>query len=275
MNSDERILQVFSKFHTFRRETADSFVTSRVMRHSDYVLPETFHGSKSMVFSSMADDFTCGLIGEVNRFLVGVHHADCWVRAAAECEKGERLGLLWEFAEPHLELAVGRPYSLKNQFIFAVVHLAHQANLRRDASLHDVLPSDRQIDFNALAKVDRGWISFPKFLKKLDQLNNPAFTKATNDFRHRLQHRFRLHFDTGLRNYFERTQTKTGTSYAYKAIRPLRLEILIPELYEEHKRATDLFGSYWGLLQELCTVWEKPDGAGFSTHRKSAKHSAK
>ena len=148
--SDEEMVKAFSKFIAFRREAADTFVRDRLLRHDNYSIPESFHGSKSVVFSSMADDFTRGLIGELNRFLIGINHAECWVRVVNEYPKPERLGLLWEFADPLLELSVGRSYSVRNQFIFAVTQLAHQTNMRARPRWPDKLCADDAIGFKTL-----------------------------------------------------------------------------------------------------------------------------
>lgn len=143
---------------------------------------------------------------------------------------------------------------MRNQFIFAVVHLAHQANSRKKASWQDDLPPDKSVGYKTLAKVDGGWKSFSQFLKSLEQLNARAFKdQETCNFRHSLEHRFRLHFDTGITTFFERVEQDGRVTYSCKAIPPLQLGKLIPELYKQHEKSVDVFKAYWQLLNEICS----------------------
>jgi len=255
INDDEQMMQLFAAFQAARHELADSFVRCRIIRHSHYNLKNEERPLNCLVFGSMAGDFTRGLIGEVNRFLINLHQADSWVRAIRSCEEAKRAGLLWEFADPLLELSVSRLYSLKNQFIFAAVHLIHQANSRKQQNWKDDLPPDKQIDYKVLAKIGAGWSTFPKFIDALQKLNDDKFKLLTKNFRHLLHHRFRLQLGEGLTPYFDRQQTAIGTTYTYRVSRPLQLNNLIPCLYKQHQRAADVFFAYWQLLNELNAVW--------------------
>ena len=253
---DQQMQHVFAQFWASLKQNADKSTRGKVIRHPDYGLPKRTRYSQSMVFISMSDDFTRGLIGEANRFLLNVAHAEAWVEIAQKHGDSERMGLLWEYADPHLELSVGRPYSLKNHFVFATVHLLHQSNKLTNAGWKDDLPADDRIDFKLLDKVGSNWKCFPMFKAKVEQLNTEQFKNATRNFRHRLQHRFRAHFDFGLTPFFERTETDSGVAYTYKVIPPLDLEKLIPDLYEQHQMAIEVFQAYWKLVNELCAEWD-------------------
>jgi hypothetical protein len=259
MMTEEETLQAFSKFRAVGWRTANEFVRDRILNHDKYELPEKTYPLRSIVFRQMAGDFTCDLINELNRFLVNIHHADSWIQVANDYDEPKKEALLWEFADPMLELSVGRPYSLRNQFSFAVVHLAHQSNSRIVPNWKDDLPNDREITERTLTKVSSGWKNFPSFLDCLPKLNGPEFIRITSNFRHMHQHRFRLRFGYGLTPFFERQQTDTGMTYTYKVFSPLKLETLIPELYEQHARAVDLFQAYWQLLNEFCAPWMKTE----------------
>jgi hypothetical protein len=116
MSKDKQVLHFFSRFQTLRHETAPN-IQNVILKHDDYKFPETFYGMRSIVFSCMAGDFTRGLIGELNRFVVNIHHAESWIRAANECEEGLKIGLLWEFADPFLELAIGRNSNIETRYL--------------------------------------------------------------------------------------------------------------------------------------------------------------
>lgn len=254
MISDPEMLRLYGKLLALRRETAARLSQDRIIRHSDYLLPNSYP-LNCLVFGQMTSNFTRSLIGEVNRFFIDVHHADCWIRVVSDYE--DKVSLLWEFAEPLLELSVGRPYSLKSHFSFAVVHLLNQFNSRQNKKWKDSVPDDRDIDFVYLRK-NREVLcpnrkSFDCFLEALTQLNDKTFTGATQNFRNLLQHRFRLRFDTGLTPHFERKQTKTGVSYTYKIAPPLQLDLLVPVLYGQHEQAVGVFKAYWVFLNELTS----------------------
>ncbi len=108
MTNNEEMLQLFEMFSALRHEASEKSVRSKILRHSDYAFEGRTHTNfTSFMFADMADDFTRSLIGELNRFLVNISHADWWVRVTNSCEKEKQPGLLWEFADPFLELSVG------------------------------------------------------------------------------------------------------------------------------------------------------------------------
>jgi hypothetical protein len=258
MIPDEEIIEVFKKFHAFRHGTANKFARDRIVRHSDFEFPERTHANfKSFMFFDMAGNFTRGLISELNRFLVDINHADCWFQAAQEYEEADRMGLLWEFVDPHIELSVSRPYSLKNHFVFAAVYLLHYSNQLKKINWKDDLPPDDRINFKLLDKVGLNWACFQNFKGNIELLHNKEFQNNTINFRHRLQHRFRSHFDFGLTPFIDRIKTDNGITYAFKIIPPLDLQTLIPALYKQHQIAVEVFQAYWQLVGELCFEWDK------------------
>ncbi len=250
------MLEVFKKFHALRNETAGKCAQGGIVKHSDHEFAERKHKSfKSFIFFDLAGNFTRGLINELTRFLLNINHADCWFQTAQKCPEKDRMGLIFEFADPLLELSVSRPYSLKNQFIFAAVHLLHYSNQLKQSDWKDDLPSDDKINFKQLDKVGLGWTSFQNFKDNIELLNSKNFRDSTRNFRHRLQHRFRSHFDVGLTPFIDRIRTENGVTYAFKMIPPLDLEALIPELYKQHQIAIKVFQAYWQLVNELRAGW--------------------
>lgn len=256
MIRDQEIMTVFEKFLSARRMTAETFVRERLLRHADYDLPKQSASTACEErFVLMAVQWTRGLISELNRFLININYADCWVRSVNGYGEDDRSGIICEFAEPLLELAVGRPYSVKNQFVFATAHLLNQANSQKRSNWTDHLPPDWKIGYDVLGELGRDWSKFSHFLQTLDRLNDSAFTKSTGNFRNVIQHRFRMHFDLGLTPCIDRTETNAGVMYVIGAFPPLNLDNLIPELYEQHQRALDVFRDYWQLVSELGQAW--------------------
>lgn len=256
MTDEKQMQQVFAEFLRNLKQNGDSFGKSRMLQNSDYSLPERVRYSQCMVFLYMARDSTCSLLLEVNRFLLDIAHAEAWVLTAQKYEEVERHNLLAEFADPHLELSVSRPYSLRNHFIFVAVHLLHQSNKLKKSDWKDELPPDGKINYKHLDEFGSNWIGFKNFKEKIDLLNNNEFQDATRNFRHRLQHRFRTHFDFGLTPVIERIEVKSGITYAFKTIPPLDLQALMPELYKQHQTAAEVFQAYWQLVGELCVEWD-------------------
>lgn len=259
----ETIAGAFAKVQALRRETADRLVRNKILKHADYSRSGILYGVKHGVFGHTEDGFTYGLISELNRFLRYVHHADCWIEIADKYNEDDRLQLLSEFAEPLLESSMGRPYSLKSQFVLAAARLLHQTNWLRQDWKENALPSDCRIKFRDLLRLGRGdgRKSFPQFQKSLEALCAPSFQAETKNFRHLSQHRLRLRFDIGLTPYVERSLKKGRENYVFRAIRPLELRTLIPMLYDQHEKALKVLGSYWELVNELYAEWAKNNPA--------------
>lgn len=258
MFTEETIVGAFAKVQALRHQTADKLVRSKILKHANYRRSGNLYGLKHGLFGEMEAYFRYGLINEVNRFLLEVHHADCWIQVANKYGEDARLGLLSEFADPFFELSVGRPYSLKNQFAFAALHLLHQTNSLRRNWKESILPRDRDITYNHLSTLGLGnrWKSFPLFQENLETLNNPDFVRSqTKNYRHRSQHRLRLRFDTGLTPCVERILKNGSVIYTSGVIRPLELRTLIPMLYNEHEKALKIFYAYWQLINELYAEW--------------------
>jgi hypothetical protein len=257
MSKEDRTIKFFSVFHKLRLATAKT-IREKLLKHDQYRQQKQFYGLGSMVFCEMSRDFTHGLVSELNRFLVNAHHADCWVRAANSYPENEKAGFLWEFADPFLELSVGRAYSIKNYFAFAAVHLLNQANVH-DKKAKDNLPPDRGITFEFLvkSKMGDGWKAYPLFFETLSKLNDRTFLEATRNYRNLVQHRFRPHFHTGLTTFFDRVVENGQVSYTYKAMRPMKLETVIAELYRQHEIASEAFQAYWNLTEELSVGFTK------------------
>lgn len=259
MIDDQQMVKLFSQFQSIRRGTA-SGLANRILR-LDYKLANRARAFRTMQFFEMERRYTPQLIEETNRFLVNIHHAECWFKVAQTLDEDDRVSLVWEFAEPHLELSLGRPYSVKNLFVFAVMHLLHQSDALRTTNWKDNLPCDRGINYELLEKYEPGWTqswkAFPDFMEKIKQLNDKDFEeRLSGNFRHKSQHRYRLRF-LGLTPVVARTKSDRGITYNFGYIIPLDVEKLILQLYEQHQHAVDVFMAYWQLMVEVCAAWDK------------------
>ena len=162
---------MFDQFLKIRLESVRKFGPDRFLEHEKYLLPDDRYG----IFTSMAANYTFGLVGATNRFFYDIYQADCWIQATSTLKREIRMPILYEFAEPLLELSVGRPYSLRNQFVFAATHLLHQANQSRQANWRDDLPADNRITFEVLCERGKGWAEFESFKHRLCALNDGVF----------------------------------------------------------------------------------------------------
>jgi hypothetical protein len=258
MKSDQYMQQVFGEFWECLKQNADIH-RGKKLDHSNYVLPNRTRKLGCYEFISMATFYTSGLILEVNRFLLNIAHADSWFQVAQKHEKNERISLLWEYADPHLELSVGRPYLLRNHFIYAAVRMLSHSNMLILPDWKDDCPSDEDINYKCLDKYGTYWKHFKHFKVNISHLNNKEFIDATCGFRNQSQHRFRTHFDTGLTPFVERNKNNNRICYTSKMIPPLDLHSLFPELYKQHLIAAEVFQAYWVLVKELCAEWDKPN----------------
>lgn len=251
--------------YEIERQAFQKFIDARASIYagekSDPILPnDTFQSDKSpndLIFGAMADDFTRELINSVNKFYLNVFYCEAWFKAAADFPKGQRLSLLFQFAEPLMELALNRPYAIRSRFIFAATHLLHQSNKHRMPKWRDELPGDKDIDYKTLIRVGSGWKAFSAFISDLNGLNDQEFIKATRNFRHLSHHQMEINFDIGLVPYFRRTKTDTGIKYEYLIHGPLKFPDMLSILYRQHARARAAFMSYWSLLNDQLDEWIK------------------
>jgi hypothetical protein len=247
----EESVQAFERFAKLRREIGRKLSPERCLRHENFPLSERI---PDFAFPLMADGFTRELIGAVNRFFFDICQADSWVQVADTLLTMEkRIGLLYEFGEPLLELSVSRPYSLRNQFIFAATHLLYQSNELTKNHWRGALPEDDKINFRALDKVGKGWSCYPDFARTLELLNDDSFRKYTHNFRHRMQHQFGLHFGLGMVSFVKRTKTSDRTTYEFGTFSALEPKFTLTKLYEQHTRAVAVFHAYWDLVQEMIS----------------------
>ena len=251
--NDKQQIEAFEMFLKILAKSA-KLGANQILIHDNYSLPDRL---PDLVFGQMSRNFSTGLINAVNRFFFDIRQADSWVQVANSFQENDRASLLSLHAEPLLELSVSRPYSLRNQFIFAVTHLLHQSNQLKNPEWRDDLPTNDWFNEKKdLLPRSNGWTKFPDFRAKLDLLNDDSFRKnATLDFRHRMQHRFGLHFDIGLQPHFMRSNKNGTMTYTYVLIPPLELKMIIGKLVEQHERAINIFQAYWNLLGEFNDSW--------------------
>ena len=266
--------EAFSRFADVREFLAKQEQTDPFLRHADYGISKN---SNDFIFQPMADDFTRELISSINKFYLYIFDADCWIRVANEFEENERSWFLYEFAEAFVELALNRPYSLRNRFIFCSTHLLHQSNKHVVNGWKDTLPTDRHINYKTLERIGTSWARFPEFIAVLNALDNNDFRQQTRNYRHLNHHRFPAHIDQGLLTHFVRIEndhSKTPSDFAdaspvhftmtdrdgsvryeYRITEPLKLDDLLKSLYSQHGVARKLFELYWSLLDEQLSKW--------------------
>jgi hypothetical protein len=237
-----KLIEAFTRFQTATAVSA-SKIRGLILRPDEHRLPT----GCDMPLTEMCDVFSRGLLGEVNKFLVNISHADAWLEVVQQYPPEEQHGLFWEFGEPAFELAIGRPYSLRNQLIFAAAHILYRAKLvKNHTPKPPELPDDRRIQANTLNPLSSGWSNFAEFEKHLNVLNSVALRAASNDLRHMVQHRFRVHLRRGLAMEFENKET----SFVFKTIRPVDVIALVPVLYGEHETAVRVFHAFQELALE-------------------------
>jgi hypothetical protein len=270
--------EALGRFAEFRESLAKQEQADPFLRHADFKISRN---SNDFIFGSMADDFTREIISSINKFYLYIFDADCWIRVANEFEENERSWFLYEFAEPFLELALNRPYSLRNRFIFCNTHLLHQSNKLVVKEWKDKLPRDRDINYKTLERIGAKWARFPEFMAALNTLDNNDFRQQTKNYRHLSHHRFPAHIDRGLLSHFSRVEndhSKTPSdfadaglihftmtdrdsfvSYEYRLTEPLKLDDLLKSLYWQHRVARKVFDLSWSLLNEQLSKWSEAE----------------
>src|ERR1019366_6463901 len=137
-----RDLWAFEQFLDARRQILRERPADPILRHRAL---QSDKKVDDLIFAVMADDFRREIVNAVNRFYAATLDADAWCRVTQPLAASERASLLYQYGEPNLELAVNRPYALRNRFAFAATHLLHQSNKHVRQGWKDNLVKDRDI----------------------------------------------------------------------------------------------------------------------------------
>lgn len=248
---------LLTAFEKYRKAYVEDALNLELAQYGHIATPN------DLPYGEMLQEQPTTLANEINRFSHHIEQLAAWSRILPEYPDEARLVLLGEFVEATANVAIGTPYALRSRFIFCASHASHQANLLiREGWLESRLPADKKIDRTVLSSVAENWNGFTKLLDQIDQLGTNEFLAATNDYRHKYNHRLPARFELGLTQFVTRTLCDGKASYGIGFVRPLELSKLVPTLVHEHKVAMACFEAYSNLLREQLAAVAVAIGKG-------------
>lgn len=208
------------------------------------------NGSTSNVvvyaFRHQLADLLSELIGSLNVWQYTNATLIAWTTVLSR-QQGRQLHsqLLLEFIDPLADGALGAPYRVKQNLIFAACRALEF--LQPDKPPLD----ERAIKYRALKKLATGRPHAEALLEALDEIDSQASHEKTYNFRHRFQHRVAPGLEVGLRTVVNKFVQPGGVGFDFGVMPPLLLADAVPELEAEHVRAVGAFGVLWTLVRQI------------------------
>jgi hypothetical protein len=204
-------------------------------------------------YSFMLDEFAREIANAINDLTNHVHRLRAWAAVAASLSYQEKMNACHEFIGGLATLAVNLPYVIRSRFIFAAVHLSHQANMvfDRPAWVDDLLMDDEIYIDQADARGKR-WKTYRILKRSIEGMAGKAFCAATHDFRNSYNHRFSPRFVVGITRFVRRQKDPvTGRiTYNLGGLEPLQLDHLADILAGERDQAYRAFEAFQALVHE-------------------------
>lgn len=215
-------------------------------------LPRTL-GISWLPYGQMFSEFSREIANAINQFVNYVHRLEAWAIAIEPLNTKQTLEVLIEFVEPIATLALNLPYAIRSRFIFAVAHLAHQANRLLDgAAWKDDLRLDDKINFQDADLHAGRWPAYLNLKQCLETISASDYRDATANFRNKYNHRFPTGIVVGITGLVTRyVDDKTkSVSYDFGGIPALAIDHLIPPLSAQRDRCLKAFDAFKLLIRE-------------------------
>ena len=242
----------------WRREIFDRYLESRSDVEADGELmpfdwapfPETIESSE-WAYARYLDSHSRELSNEINQFRRYLKNLRSWACVMEGNDERQTLEIVTEFVYPIAALCLSYPYAIRSRFIFSAAHLCHQANRKVVEGWVDKFPANEEVDFGVLDTIGAKWRSFKPFKKRLERIANSAYRKETSDYRNKFNHRYLPNLEIGLTEDVTRYPNRNGrVSYRFGGGHPLRLEVILPALVQQHECCSLAYGCYQELVSE-------------------------
>ncbi|WON74780.1 hypothetical protein [Nitrosospira sp. Is2] len=200
-------------------------------------------------------DFRRELINSFNEYAVYVWRLTLWEKVLRDYGDEEVIELRMEFTSLPFEYCLSAPYKFKSRVIFCATQLCYTQALADKLVLAASLHPDEKIDINSLEGAAKHWLSGPRLVKALRDVDAPQYRSATGNYRNKSQHRHPQRLDHGLTASAVRTFSPTGSvNYVLCQSAPLAAREVLPVLATEADFMKTAFLSYCHLVEEQTAI---------------------
>lgn len=205
-----------------------------------------------IAYSFMSQEFAREISNSINELARLVRSIGAWEQVIEPLDIEAKSRVAREFVDPIATVATNLPYVIKSRFIFACVHLCHQANLTKlKEEWADDLELDTQIAYKTFDSRYGVWSGYKAMNECLQKLGSNSFYSNLHDFRNAYNHRFSLRFVVGLTQAAMRHRKDNGkVCYTLGGVEPLQLRIVVQHLKDQLVVCHDTLKAFQYLVGE-------------------------
>jgi len=206
-----------------------------------------------MPYGMMLGEFSSQIANDINALVNYTRRLQAWEVVMRPLGEKRILDALVEFVDPLTAVALGMPYAIRARFLYAAVHLNHQANQVRDGACWvDKLPRDRDIRAQHLDQLGEGWKSYADFRQAMCRIFDAAYQQSTRQYRHKYNHQVPPGIALGITGIVTRiVEKKTGrVSYIHGEAPPLTMVSIVQSLSEQCLCCREAFEQFKKMIGE-------------------------
>jgi len=220
------------------------------------------NGSGGLAYGLMLQEFSQEIGNSINELVGNVCRLSCWQEVISGLEQADKVDVLHEFVNSIAVVSLNLPHVIRSRFVFASLHLCHQANQYPDGeSWKDELPLDSDIYFGQADAYCGKWKRYKKLKVVLEKIANKKYQTDTRDFRNKYNHRFSPLIEFGLGGFVSRNvNDKTGiVSYSFGYQSPLPLSKVVHILKGQVDVCRSAHSAFQLLIKEHRATFQTAD----------------
>lgn len=249
------------QYLSFHSDFYNKLITStkhidRYLPYDHYeVSPSLFTGPKWFVFHNLISDLIRENLNTTNGLLTSIRRLDTWVEIFNECQDYVKHSLFFEIIDPIAIYAINMVPAVMGRFVYTSYILSHfSANLLEPENYKNGLVEEN-INMKSLKKFKTILPMLDALIVWIGQIDDKKFRKETRNFRNLFSHCIPLGLEYGISPSIPKFKPGGEISYGLGGSPPLKLDSIIPLLYEKHKicnRCFKEFCSFITVLIEVC-----------------------
>lgn len=202
-------------------------------------------------YQQYMNEFSCELANSINQLTYSRARLKAWSEVFELFSEEDREELYVEVINDIATVSMILPRAIKDRFIFAGVHLCHQANMiAMDTAWKDNLPADRNIRRQHLDEFGNRWAASKYFGEAIDEISNEKTEPKTHNFRDLFHHRTPVRIMFGVTQLITRQRSDSQVRYQIGGTPPLSLQDVIAAIDSQIQPCYSAFEAFQNLVWE-------------------------
>ncbi|UXD24680.1 hypothetical protein FORC065_1831 [Yersinia enterocolitica] len=221
-------------------------------------VPRSASGPREIIYNILLNEHHRELSNAINHFARLINKLEAWSIVIENKAEQEKFDLIIEFIDEVATIALNLPYAIRSRFIVSITKLSHQANLIKNESCNDELPSDDKMTICHVGIHGKGWWVMKKLIPTLEKISNNEYKNETDDFRNKYNHRYSPRIEIGIYDLVKREINGEGqVIYSLGSTPPLKLKNIIVTLKKQHECCLKVYELYQNLIAEQLESFDK------------------